>query len=419
MMTTLKPTRWYGWGLVVIVGLKLALAPATHAAVLITSPTVRDGAFVLIISSSVGQSYTLQAAEDVLGPWREVTNRMGTGGPLEFSDVITFEQKFYRVLTAGVQAFDFSPGAPLLPSSAVSLPDAVAGSAYAQDIKVEHMGSGSFTVQVTGALPSGVSAAVASNGPATATVRLTADGTGLIADERREFSVLATDTNSQTASRLYNIRVVAPPPVIQSELISLKAGEPANVTLQSIHGTGPVAWSALPGNLPDGLTLANDGRLSGTPSADAAETDETGLFTIQLQVSDSHTDRVTGAPSPRVTTKAITLRVRLSYRLNILADRVNSPALTLGCAGCHSAFFPPDISSGTAIALIDVTSRVFGSCRDQPYIEPGSPGDSLLLKKVKIPNCGEQMPQGGPFLDEIQLQRLERWIRELTYDDMD
>jgi hypothetical protein len=106
------------------------------------------------------------------------------------------------------------------------------------------------------------------------------------------------------------------------------------------------------GDLPAGVSLSPGGVLTGSPTAEAAEFDETGLYTIMIQVSDSHTGRVTGAAAPRTATKAITQRVRLSYHLNIWADRPDGPALGTSCFGCHGPSFKPDVLSGMAASLI-------------------------------------------------------------------
>jgi hypothetical protein len=306
----------------------------------------------------------------------------------------------------------------LLTSGAVSLPDAVAGSAYLQAITVDGGGPGGFTLELSGDLPPGVTFTVAGNGTPEAMLHLMAEGAGLVAGERREFAVSVTGAGERTATRSYNLRVVAPPPVIEVDTIELKAGEAVDRVLASVHGDGPLTWIAPAASLPEGVSLAADGTLSGTPTAAAAEANETGLFTIEVEVADSHTDRVTNDPAPRTATKVVTILVRLSYQLNLRASRAGGPSFGQSCAGCHGPSSPPNVAGG-ASGLIERASQPFSLCASRVYVRPGSPSESLLYRKLSAPDCGSRMPQGGPFMNAVQLGRVERWIRELTELDTD
>ena len=65
------------------------------------------------------------------------------------------------------------------------------------------------------------------------------------------------------------------------------------------------------GLVPDGMTFSN-GVFSGTPSPDAAELNENGLYTNVVRVADSFTDRITGRATPRVASVTLNQLVRLS-----------------------------------------------------------------------------------------------------------
>lgn len=57
-------------------------------------------------------------------------------------------------------------------------------------------------------------------------------------------------------------------------------GAPYQLTLEAKNGSAPYAWSVSSGSLPAGLSLSQNGTLSGTPSAE-------GSFSFSLQVSDA------------------------------------------------------------------------------------------------------------------------------------
>ncbi len=44
---------------------------------------------------------------------------------------------------------------------------------------------------------------------------------------------------------------------------------------------------------------------------------------------------------------------------------------------------------------------------------------SLIYLKVSGPPCGVRMPQGGPYLNDTQINRVARWILELADADTD
>lgn len=57
-------------------------------------------------------------------------------------------------------------------------------------------------------------------------------------------------------------------------------GQGYNIGLQIVNGTSPFQWQILSGSLPEGLTLGNDGKISGTPS-------RVGTYNFTVKVTDS------------------------------------------------------------------------------------------------------------------------------------
>ncbi len=182
-----------------------------------------------------------------------------------------------------------------------------------------------------------------------------------------------------------------------------KPGVPVNIPLATPQSTA--TW-IVEGELPSGMNFTN-GTFSGTPSADAAEKSSTGDYT--------NTVRLAGAPGSEV---QLVHHIKFSFSQNIFPDRPSGPSLNI-CLHCHGSGFPPDFRS-TPLTLINAQAGSGGSCPDTwSYIVPGDLSRSLIYQKVTAPPCGDRMPQGGPFLDQEQVDRLARWIRELTPEDQD
>jgi hypothetical protein len=228
------------------------------------------------------------------------------------------------------------------------------------------------------------------------------------------------DATGATNTRSYDLRVVAAPPNLLASQVVLKSGQATNAALPAANGTGALSWTLVSGSVPAGISFLTNGVLSGTPTADASELNETGLYTNLVQVADSFTDRVTGQPRPRISSGTVTELVRLSYSLNIHVLRTDGPYLGGICTDCHGSFFPPDLVSSSALALINVQAGSGGECSSSySYIQPGNAYNSLVFLKVLGPPCGQQMPLYGPYLDGVQINRIARWINELTDKDDD
>jgi hypothetical protein len=391
------------------------------SAVTLSPPVIQANVISFSFDSVAGQVFIVQSAAALGADWTDVTSFPGTGNAINFSGPVSGDQRFYRVKVMVVGSLDLSPSTPVLATGPVSLPDAAVGVAYAEQISPASSGVPPYTMQISGTPPDGVTLSISNNATAGAFVQVASTGAGLVADQRRQFSVTVTDSVNGTVSRNYDLRVVAPPPQISAGLLTFKAGENANVNLTATGGAGALSWSLVSGPLPDGLNLSASGTLTGMPSADAAEKNETGRYTNVIEVADSLTDRVTGALTPRRVTAPVEMLVRLSYVLNLRATRVGGPSFLATCTFCHGLGFEPDFTAPTAAAVIDVGSGSGGLCgTSRVYITPGDTANSLIYLKTSVtPPCGARMPQGGPFLSEQRWKRLERWILELTPADTD
>ena len=181
----------------------------------------------------------------------------------------------YPADTGCMSAWDdveFSPasGAPLIDLQPVALPDGNGGVAYNQLITASG-GTGPYSfLVVSGTLPAGLT--LAADG--------TLDGTPTEAGSF-PLTVEATDSNAFTGSRDYTLLVVAP--VIDLAPLTLPDGDAGVAYSQAISASGgaaPYTFAVTTGVLPNGLSLAADGTLDGTPTV-------AGSFAITIEATDN------------------------------------------------------------------------------------------------------------------------------------
>src|SRR5579859_1800311 len=290
----------------------------------ITSIQVQGGVATLSINSATGCVYTLQGSEYSQGYWDDLISKPGNSGVLAFTSMVSSSFYYYRVVGVTAANLSLFPSGPVLGSGAASLPDAVVLSPYGLDISPVSTGSSPYSIVLSGTLPNGISATVVNNHTAAALLRLSSASSGLVTGQRSQFIVSVTDGAGTNYSRSYDLRVIAGPPEILTTQITLKSGAAANFIMAETNGTPPFNWSLISGPLPGGVTFSNS-ILSGTPSADASELNETGLYTNLIRITDGFTDRVTGRLRPRSSCAQVTTLVRLSYELNIVASRPDGP----------------------------------------------------------------------------------------------
>ncbi|MCC4245902.1 putative Ig domain-containing protein [Stappia indica] len=182
---------------------------------------------------------------------------------------------------------DVAPVVIALAPAAGSLANGEVGTAYTQTFTASG-GAAPYTYAVTaGALPDGLT--LASNGALT--------GTPTTA-ETANFTVTATDANSDTGNAAYSIQVDAAPVVIAlapaaGSLANGEVGTAYTQTFTASGGAAPYTYAVTAGALPDGLTLASNGALTGTPT-----TAETANFTVTA--TDAHNDTGNAAYSIQV-----------------------------------------------------------------------------------------------------------------------
>jgi hypothetical protein len=97
------------------------------------------------------------------------------------------------------------------------------------------------------------------------------------------FTILVNDAADRQAAKPFTLDIGPPPPPLEIRTTSLPnatQGLPYNATLEAGGGVGPYTWSMDVGALPNGLTLAETGVISGRPTS-------VGSVTFVVRVRDA------------------------------------------------------------------------------------------------------------------------------------
>ncbi|MEI5679504.1 MULTISPECIES: putative Ig domain-containing protein [unclassified Mesorhizobium] len=154
-----------------------------------------------------------------------------------------------------------------------ALPGGSVGSGYGPVTLTANGGTGPYSFEVTaGNLPAGLSLSISGE----------FNGTPTVAGSFT-FTVTATDDNGFTGTREYTLAIDAPTITIAPDTLpggsAGVAYEPVAMTADG--GEAPYAFSVTTGDLPEGLSLATTGEISGTPT-------EAGNFTFTVTATDDN-----------------------------------------------------------------------------------------------------------------------------------
>ena len=179
---------------------------------------------------------------------------------------------------------------PLVITSASPLPDGITTVNYSYVLNATGGAQPYFWSLAGGALPGGLS--LSSSGGAITGVPTSV---GVF-----NFTVAVTDRFESTTTKPFTLTVRTPSLTITTPNPAPNGiiGTPYSLTFAATGGSSPYVFTLASGNLPDGLTLAPSGALTGTPTA-------ANLFTFILRVTDSPPQSIT----PNQTTKQFTLRI--------------------------------------------------------------------------------------------------------------
>lgn len=140
------------------------------------------------------------------------------------------------------------------------------------------------------------------------------------------FTVTVTDANGFTGTRKYTLTVDAPEitvivPGLPSGKINADYGP---VRISASGGAEPYAFDLASGQLPEGMTLAGDGTLSGTPT-------EAGEFAFTVRATDRYSFE--GVASTILTIDPLNLPVAQNHTLEVMAGTTGTLDLTQGATG--------------------------------------------------------------------------------------
>lgn len=234
-----------------------------------------------------------------------------------------------------------------------TLPVAMVGETYPSTSLAASGGDGTYTWSlVSGTLPAGMT--FAADGTLSGNPTASAAGTSL------QFRV--TDGNAFTATRSLSLTVY---PALSVTTASLPAAvidsTYPTTTLAASGGDGSYSWAVTSGSLPDGLSLASNGALTGTPSATASTQTVTVTVTDGRSVTATATLSITVYSALTVTTATLSdTMIGDTYSANLAATGGNASyswALTTGSLPAGLSLAADGTISGTVGAA--ATSQTF------------------------------------------------------------
>src|SRR5690554_3564891 len=237
-----------------------------------TAGTAYAGATISATGGTEPYSFTLTAGRLPAGlsldADGELSGTPSEAGSFPFTVTATEGNGF-----TGNRAYTLQISAPGITLEPDSVPNGSAGAPYSPTTFTAQGGTGPYTFTVTsGALPAGLT--LASNGTLSGTPTESA---------RFTFGVSATDAQGFTATGEYTVDIDAPEITVNAR--GLPAGV-VNIDYRAVRfsatgGTGPYVFALSQGALPEGMTMTDDGTLSGTPV-------ETGRFSFTVTATDNN-----------------------------------------------------------------------------------------------------------------------------------
>lgn len=196
-----------------------------------------------------------------------------------------------------------APPAPALDIETAELPPAMRGQPYAEAVHATG-GDGAYTWDVAaGALPVGLTLSVDDLSVDHALITGTPDDV-----EDATFTLRVQSGDGQTATQQFTVSVLPEPDPLAIHTQRLPPalhGGPYNVRLRANGGNGQThTWHVVSGSLPAGLTLTDDGRIEGTPTA-------VGTATFAIEV------------------RSAGLGDRVDYALSVVSNDTNAFRITI------------------------------------------------------------------------------------------
>ncbi|MGE3166802.1 MAG: PKD domain-containing protein [Planctomycetota bacterium] len=214
-------------------------------------------------------------------------------------------------------------------------------------------------------------------------------------------TLTVTDTFGGTGSATTDVTIVANdvPTCTVTNVASVASGNTvlftANVTDDGNPADLVYAWSV------------NGGQIQGASNASTLSVlyCAAATWSVSVTVTDVWGTSSSCTGSVVVTGAAVTFTTVYNTIINVSCN----------FGGCHDGVTQNPAMNGQATAfgnLVNQTGPAL-SCTDLlTYVSPGSIANSFLVEKVEsaTPQCGGQMPDGGPFLSVCAIDTIKAWI---------
>lgn len=228
-------------------------------------PTSASGTYTFNSISIPTQNYSLNG-----------TDRIGVRFVLKHNSAITGPDESFN--HGEIEDYLIDVSNEFLISTSATLPDGGYDSNYSETLQTVN-GTGGISWQLTGGnLPPGIS--LSSSGD------LTGTPTSAAAGQTYNFEITATDASSpgETDTKSFTLHVDSLLISGNSTLTSANEGQSYSETFTVANGSAPYSWTEIGSNLPNGLTLTQNGDdfdLAGTPGTGTGNT----AYTLTIEVS--------------------------------------------------------------------------------------------------------------------------------------
>ncbi|WP_425611824.1 putative Ig domain-containing protein [Xanthomonas campestris] len=385
------------------------------APVIVVAPTAlpaatRGTAYSQTLSASGGTApytYAVSAGNVPAGLTLASNGTLSGTATVEGSFNFTVTATDANTFTAS-QAYAVTVAGPNLALPASSLPAGTAGQAYTAAISPATGGTAPYSYALTaGALPSGVVLDAATGAlSGTPTVSGTFNFTLTVTD--------STPSPAAQANQSYTLSIAGATLVPgQPTLPPAVRGTPYSQVLTATGGVAPYTYSVASGTLPAGLTLASNGVLSGTPTAE-------GSTSFTIAVADAGNATATQAYTFTVSTAApvavadtaatmsdaaVTVPVTANDTGNITAIAI-ATAPTNGTAvvnGLELVYTPAAGFVGTDVVSYTVTGSGGTSAAATVTIAVNARPIAVSVTAEAVPGAASQVDltrdaTGGPFV---------------------